>query len=408
MVTVVATWFRKKKGFAIGIVASGASIAGLIYPMMIKFLIQEVGFNNAQRYTATLTAVTCLFAILIARPNPAHPFRKPETWARINVWVDTHAFRNHSFAWLCAAISFLFFGFYAVFFNLEEWAAETGIGFKDNPQGGGPLRDENTQPDAMRAFWLLSIMNATSTIGRLSSAYLCDHFGAMNVHCFVTTIASLLVLILWTLADTVKSAIAFVVVFGIFSGAVIGLPPASVAHILGPDPAAQAKLGQWTGMMYSCAAVFALTGPVIAGHLITEFKNDFRTVQLATVGAYFIAILGLAVLTGHSGQISLGHGALMAVGAYTTAILMANHGVQDLWTIPIAAVVAGVIGLLAGIPALRLSGLYLALATFGIAIALPTILKKFDHFTGGSTGITLLATAVVSAATRPSAPSFGG
>ena len=117
--------------------------------------------------------------------------------------------------------------------------------------------------------------------------------------------------------------------------------------------------------------------------------TDFRTVQLATVGAYFIAILGLDVLTGHSGQISLGHGAFMAVGAYTTAILMANHGVRDLWTIPVAAGVAGVIGLLAGVPALRLSGLYLALATFGIAVVLPTILKKFDHFTGGSTGITL-------------------
>ena len=65
--------------------------------------------------------------------------------------------------------------------------------------------------------------------------------------------------------------------------------------------------------------------------------SDFRTVQLATVGAYFIAILGLDILTGHSGQISLGHGAFMAVGAYTTAILMANHGVRDLWTIPIAA-----------------------------------------------------------------------
>jgi branched-chain amino acid transport system permease protein len=117
--------------------------------------------------------------------------------------------------------------------------------------------------------------------------------------------------------------------------------------------------------------------------------SEFRTVQLATVGAYFIAILGLDVLTGHSGQISLGHGAFMAVGAYTTAILMANHGLRDIWTIPIAGAVAGAIGLLAGVPALRLSGLYLALATFGIAIALPTILKKFDHFTGGSTGITL-------------------
>ena len=96
--------------------------------------------------------------------------------------------------------------------------------------------------------------------------------------------------------------------------------------------------------------------------------SDFRTVQLATVGAYFIAILGLDVLTGHSGQISLGHGAFMAIGGYTTAILMAHHGVQDLWTIPIAAAVAGAIGLLVGIPALRLPRLYLALATFGIAV----------------------------------------
>jgi branched-chain amino acid transport system permease protein len=133
------------------------------------------------------------------------------------------------------------------------------------------------------------------------------------------------------------------------------------------------------------AFVFGVLVLVVLPFVLT----DFRTVQLATVGAYFIAILGLDVVTGHSGQISLGHGAFMAVGAYTTAILMANHGVRDLWTIPIAAGVAGVIGLLAGVPALRLSGLYLALATFGIAVVLPTILKKFDHFTGGSTGITL-------------------
>ena len=117
--------------------------------------------------------------------------------------------------------------------------------------------------------------------------------------------------------------------------------------------------------------------------------SDFHTVQLATVGAYFIAILGLDILTGNSGQISLGHGAFMAVGGYTTAILMSEHGVRDLWTIPIAALVAGAIGVLVGIPALRLSGFYLALATFGIAVVLPTILKKFDGLTGGSTGITL-------------------
>jgi branched-chain amino acid transport system permease protein len=136
---------------------------------------------------------------------------------------------------------------------------------------------------------------------------------------------------------------------------------------------------RWAGVVAGAALLVVL--PFVL--------SEFRTVQLATVGAYFIAILGLDVLTGQSGQISLGHGAFMAVGGYTSAILMADHGVRDLWTIPIAAVVAGGIGLLAGIPALRLSGLYLALATFGIAIVLPTILKKFDHFTGGSTGVTL-------------------
>jgi branched-chain amino acid transport system permease protein len=135
------------------------------------------------------------------------------------------------------------------------------------------------------------------------------------------------------------------------------------------------------------ARLLVLAGGIAVLIALPFVLSDFRIGQLATVGAFFIAILGLDVLTAHSGQISLGHGAFMAIGAYTTAILVGHHGVRDLATIPLAALVAGGIGLLAGIPALRLSGLYLALATFGIAVAFPTILKKFDTFTGGSTGI---------------------
>jgi branched-chain amino acid transport system permease protein len=123
--------------------------------------------------------------------------------------------------------------------------------------------------------------------------------------------------------------------------------------------------------------------------VLPELLTDFQASRFATIGAYFIAIVGLNVLVGYSGQISLAHGALMAVGGYTTAILMADHGVRDLWTIPLAGLVAGAAGLLLGLPALRLSGLYLAIATFGIAVSLPSILKKFDSFTGGSTGIQL-------------------
>lgn len=160
-----------------GCVASGASIAGLVYPMMAKFLLVEVGFNSSTRYVATVVTATSALAILIARPSPSHETRKPESWTDFRVFVDTQAFRNGSFAWLTIAICFLFFGFYAVFFNLEEWAAANELGYKDEIPGSptDQLTLEHEVPkDAVRTFYLLSIMNALSTIGRLSSAYLCD------------------------------------------------------------------------------------------------------------------------------------------------------------------------------------------------------------------------------------------
>ena len=132
--------------------------------------------------------------------------------------------------------------------------------------------------------------------------------------------------------------------------------------------------------------------------VLPAFVSDFKAQQYAYVGIYLIALLGLNVLTGYTGQISLGHGAFMAIGGYTAAILMVGNeqfggpvggGVKDLWTIPVAALVAGVAGLCFGLPALRLSGLYLALATFAIAVALPSAVKRFADFTGGGTGINL-------------------
>jgi branched-chain amino acid transport system permease protein len=123
---------------------------------------------------------------------------------------------------------------------------------------------------------------------------------------------------------------------------------------------------------------------------LPRFIGDFTAYEVAIVGMYFIALLGLSILTGYSGQISLGHGAFMAIGGYTTAILSVDgiygHQLRDIWTIPLGGVIAGVAGLLVGIPALRLSGLYLALITFGIAVSFPQLPKKFDHFFGGTTG----------------------
>ncbi|MGL6280612.1 MAG: branched-chain amino acid ABC transporter permease [Gaiella sp.] len=144
---------------------------------------------------------------------------------------------------------------------------------------------------------------------------------------------------------------------------------------------------------------FALLVAVVA--LLPLVVSDFRAQQLAYVAIYLIALIGLNVLTGYCGQISLGHGAFMAVGGYTTAILMADHGVKDVWTIPIAALVTGVVGVLFGIPALRMSGLYLALATFAVAVAMPSVIKKFEGFTGGGSGINLFGTPELTASLTP-------
>ena len=141
-----------------------------------------------------------------------------------------------------------------------------------------------------------------------------------------------------------------------------------------------------TGLVVRALVLLAALGIVV---LLPQVISGFRAFQFANVGIYFIALLGLNVLTGYTGQISLGHGAFIAIGAYTTAALVVHQGVRDLWTIPVAGLVAGVAGLLFGFPALRLSGVYLALATFALAVATPSVLKRFEGFSGGSGGLFL-------------------
>ena len=125
---------------------------------------------------------------------------------------------------------------------------------------------------------------------------------------------------------------------------------------------------------------------VLAVVVVPFFSTHYRTYQFAFVGIYLIALLGLNILTGLTGQISLGHGAFMGIGAYTTTILVVDHGWRNLWTLPLAGIVAGVVGLAFGVPATRFAGPYLALATFAIPLAFIGLLKRFPHFTGGTLG----------------------
>jgi branched-chain amino acid transport system permease protein len=119
--------------------------------------------------------------------------------------------------------------------------------------------------------------------------------------------------------------------------------------------------------------------------------SNYRTFQLTLVLVYAIALLGLNILTGYNGQISLGHGAFYALGAYCAAILMDKMGAPYWMTIPAAGAVCLVAGFLFGLPALRLEGLYLALATFALGVATPQLLKyhHLEKWTGGVQGIVI-------------------
>lgn len=138
-------------------------------------------------------------------------------------------------------------------------------------------------------------------------------------------------------------------------------------------------------------SVVGLALLLVAACVLPFLVSNYRVFQLTLVLVYAIALLGLNMLTGYNGQISLGHGAFYAIGAYVAAILMDKFGVPYWLTLPIAGAVCAVAGFLFGLPALRLEGLYLSLATFALGVAMPQILKYkgIEHWTGGAMGIVI-------------------
>jgi branched-chain amino acid transport system permease protein len=138
--------------------------------------------------------------------------------------------------------------------------------------------------------------------------------------------------------------------------------------------------------------IIGLAALLLATCVLPFILSNYHTFQITLVLVYAIALLGLNILTGYNGQISLGHGAFYAIGAYVAAILMDKFGVPYWLTVPAAGVVCLVAGFLFGLPALRLEGLYLALATFALGVSMPQLLKyqHLEKWTGGVQGIVIL------------------
>jgi branched-chain amino acid transport system permease protein len=146
----------------------------------------------------------------------------------------------------------------------------------------------------------------------------------------------------------------------------------------------------------------SLSWVVLAGVvllILSDTVSAYNDLQLATGAYYFAVLAGLTVLAGQSGQISLGHGALMAVGAYTAALLIGNEGWALVPAIAAAVVITALVGVPVGVAASRLRGPYLAGATLAFAVGLPALADKFPSLFGGENGLTINA---------PVPPSFLG
>ena len=137
---------------------------------------------------------------------------------------------------------------------------------------------------------------------------------------------------------------------------------------------------------------FLLAALLAAACVLPFVAPSYLVFQLTLVIAYALALAGLNLLTGFNGQISLGHGAFFALGAYAAAMLMEHAGWPYWATLPAAALLGGTLGYLFGLPALKLDGVYLALATFALGVATPQLLKYkgLEAWTGGSQGLVLV------------------
>ncbi len=151
--------------------------------------------------------------------------------------------------------------------------------------------------------------------------------------------------------------------------------PGAVAHI---------SLTSWSRAITIVGFIVALLLPLVV--------KNFVVFQLTLALIYALAILGLNLLTGFNGQFSLGHSAFYGIGAYTAAILIDQADVAYYWTLPAAGAVCFAVGFLFGLPALRLHSIYLALATFALATAMPQLLKStpLEPWTGGVQGIVII------------------
>jgi MFS family permease len=249
-VAILPQYFRQKRGLANGLAASGSSIGGVVYPIMLSELQKKVGFAWATRALGFLSFGTILISLSIMRIRfPPKEKRK---------LVQLSAFKEPGFCLFVASMFIGFLGFYNFLFFVQSFAIDTGI------------------VDRNLGFYLLSMLNAGSTFGRIGPNLLADHIGPVNV-LSPAVVSTAVLAFAWIGVHNVGGIITLAVLYGLSSGGFVSLPPVVMASMT-PD---LRDLGTRLGMMFAVTSIGILIGTPIGGAILAN-TNKYLGVQLFT------------------------------------------------------------------------------------------------------------------------------
>lgn len=262
-VTTVAPYFTTRRALAIGIMASGSSLGGVLYPIMARRLIQEVGFPWATRIIGFIIFGTSLIAAIFLKsrlpPRKSGPF------------FDYPSFKDVPFMTYCLSCFLGFIGLYIPIFYIDSYAEYMDV-------------DEAVKP------YMVSILSAASVFGRLVPNFFADKTGPMNIITPFTLVVSILCYV-WIPVKGLGGIIVFALLYGFFSGAYVSIPPSCVASMTDD----MTKLGSRLGMNFLASGLGILIGTPVAGALITRMDGSFLGAQLFAGSVLILAAIGMVI-----------------------------------------------------------------------------------------------------------------
>jgi MFS family permease len=251
----VATHFNEYRATATGIVSAGSGCGGVVYPIMLRYLFNKVGFGWTVRISALMAAVLCVVAVLTVK------VRRPIKRAGL-IW-DARTIKDRRFLLLTAGAFLVCLGMFTPYFFLANYA-------------------ESLHISSEAAFYVLSILNAGGVVGRVAPAWLSDKIGRFNLLCPSAFLSGLTCLVFWMFSKDLVSISVFAALYGLLSGTFISIVIPCVAQI-----SDMSEMGTRIGALYTFTSAPSLFGGPIAGALIQR-QHGAYTACIALAGSSMI------------------------------------------------------------------------------------------------------------------------